>query len=149
MRLHRWAALTAILSVPAVGFGADDIEALKKQIQELDQKVRILERKNELNAESAETRSKDSSRLTAGTSGFSFSSADTNFVLKVRGYVQADGRFYVNDHIPGNDTFLMRRVRPIFEGTVFKYYDYRIMLDFASGINSSAANDGVLQDGYL
>jgi phosphate-selective porin OprO/OprP len=141
--------LTAILSIPAVGFGADDIEALKKQIQELDQKVRILERRNELNAESAETRSKESSRLAAGTSGFSFSSADTNFVLNVRGYVQADGRFYVNDHIPGNDTFLMRRVRPIFEGTVFKYYDYRIMLDFGSGINNSAANDGFLQDGYL
>jgi len=138
-----------MLSMPAVVSGADDIEALKKQIQELDQKVRILERKNELNAESAETKSKDSPRLTAGTSGFSFSSADTNFVLKVRGYVQADGRFYVNDHIPANDTFLMRRVRPIFEGTVFKYYDYRIMLDFASGINSSAANNGFLQDGYL
>ncbi len=91
----------------------------------------------------------DSPRLTAGPSGFTFSSADTNFVLKVRGYVQADARFYVNDHSPVNDTFLLRRVRPIFEGTVFQNYDYRIMLDFATGINSSSANNGFLQDGYL
>src|SRR3954468_2635163 len=150
MQLHRYAALAVILTAPATLLAADDdIEKLKNQIRDLDQKVRILERRDEVNRESADAKGKEGSRLTAGPGGFSFSSADTNFLLKVRGYVQADGRFYVNDHIPGNDTFLMRRVRPIFEGTVWKHYDFRVMLDFASGINSSASNNGFLQDGYL
>ena len=104
----------------------------------LDQKVRVLERKAELDNETTQTKSQANPRLTAGADGFSFSSADTNFVLKLRGYVQTDARFYLGDNIPANDTFLMRRVRPIIEGTVYKYYDYRIMLDFASGIRSSA-----------
>jgi len=78
-------------------------------------------------------------------------SADSNFVFKVRGYVQADLRFYADDYPGGtaNDTFLIRRARPIFEGTVYDKYDFRVMLDFASGINSSAANNGFLQDAYL
>src|SRR5882762_2121654 len=150
VKIYRHAAAILLLGAPGLLLGAeDDIEALKKQIQALDQKVRILERKQEFEREAGETQSKDAPRLTAGAEGFSFSSADTNFVLKLRGYVQADARFYVDDHIPANDTFLLRRVRPIFEGTLFKHYDYRIMLDFASGISSSSMNNGFLQDAYL
>src|SRR2546426_12179011 len=105
------AVIAVIIGAPVVAFGADEsIDALKKQVEDLDQKIRILERKRELD----DQKPKDSTRVTAGTSGFSISSADTNFVLKLRGYVQADARFYVDDHIPANDTFLMRRVRPIF-----------------------------------
>jgi phosphate-selective porin OprO and OprP len=128
---------------------SDDINALKRQIQELDQKVRVLERNRELEGEAAEAKKAETPRLTAGQDGFSFSSADTNFVLKLRGYVQADGRFFVNDNIPVNDTFLMRRVRPILEGTLFKYYDYRVMLDIATGSSAGTGNNGLLQDAYL
>src|SRR6266567_3770761 len=104
---------------------ADEISELKKQIQALDQKVRALERNRELEKETAETAKNDASRLTVGEEGVSFSSANTNFVLKVGAHLQADGRFYLGDHIPINDTFLLRRVRPVFEGTIFKDYDYR------------------------
>ena len=147
MHWYRIAAVAAIISVSTLVVGADDetIDSLKKQVQELDQKVRILERKRELEAEAATTKESSTPRLTAGASGISFSSADTNFLLKLRGYVQANGRFYLDDHLPANDTFLMRRVRSIFEGTVFQHYDFRIMLDFASGINSSAANNAFLR----
>lgn len=127
----------------------DDINALKRQIQELDQKVRVLERTRELETDAAETKKAETSKLSAGQDGFSFSSADTNFVLKLRGYVQADGRFFVNDGIPVNDTFLMRRVRPILEGTLFKHYDYRVMLDFGTGTSATTGNNSMLQDAYL
>jgi len=149
VKLLPYAAAAAVLGSQTIAHSADDVESLKRQIQELDQKVRILERKTEVEDENAQSKSQAVPRLTAGPEGFSFSSADTNFVLKLRGYVQADARFYLDDHIPANDTFLLRRVRPIFEGTVYKYYDYRVMLDFASGISSSAPNNGFLQDAYL
>jgi len=68
----------------------------------------------------------------------------------VRGYVQADSRVFVgHEAIKGNDTFLLRRVRPIFEGTVWKNFEYRLMLDFASGVTSGTGNNGFLQDGYV
>ena len=68
-------------------------------------------------------------------------SADTNFTLRLRGGFQVDGRFY-GDGGTAHDTFLLRRVRPIIEGTVFEKYDYRVMLDFGSGVTSSTASPG-------
>jgi phosphate-selective porin OprO/OprP len=51
--------------------------------------------------------------------------------------------------VKGNDTFLLRRVRPIIEGSVWKDFEYRLMLDFASGITSATGNNAFLQDGYV
>ena len=138
----------------AISFAAEDsetVEALRRQIQELDQKVRILERKQELDKDAASDKAKVTPTVSLGAGGFSVRSADSNFVFKVRGYVQADSRLYADDYSGGtaNDTFLIRRARPIFEGTVYNNYDFRVMLDFASGINSSAANNGFLQDAYV
>lgn len=124
---------------------------LRKQLQELDQKVRILERKSEIDKEAATEKSRTSASVSAGAGGFSIRSADTNFVLRLRGYIQADSRFYADDHAGGtaNDTFLLRRVRPNLEGTVFEKYDFRLMLDFGSGVTASAANNSYVQDAYV
>ncbi len=66
--------------------------------------------------------------------GFFLQSPSGDFKLKLRGYVQADGRFFADDAgDTGNATFYMRRVRPIFEGTVYKYFGFRIMPDFGGG----------------
>ena len=130
---------------------AEIVNDLRRQIEELDQKVRIIERKTELDKETATEKARTAATVSAGAGGFSIRSADTNFVLKVRGYIQADARFYADDHSAGsaNDTFLLRRVRPIFEGTLFEKYDFRLMLDFGSGVTASAANNAYVQDAYL
>ena len=125
------------------------IRELKSQVEELDQKLRVVERRLELERDASAEKSKSTPVISAGAGGFSFRSADTNFVLKLRGYIQADSRWFIDDGIDANDTFLLRRVRPIFEGTVFDKYDFRVMLDFGSGASSSAANNGFLQDAYL
>ncbi len=126
---------------------ADEISSLKKQIEALDQKVRILERKQELEQEATAERAKTAPLVSAGVSGFSISSADTNFVLRLRGGLQADGRFYAGEST-AKDTFLLRRVRPIIEGTVYGKFDYRLMFDFASGVSLSAANNSSILDAY-
>jgi phosphate-selective porin OprO/OprP len=130
---------------------ADTIKDLRNHIEELDQKVRTLERKTELDKEAASEKAKTTALVSAGANGFSIRSADTNFVLKLRGYIQADARFYADDHSAGtaNDTFLLRRVRPILEGTVFEKYDFRLLLDFGSGVTASAANNSYVQDAYI
>ncbi|RKG95641.1 porin, partial [Corallococcus sp. CA047B] len=53
------------------------------------------------------------------------------FVL--RGQLQADGRFFLDDpDRTGTNTFVMRRVRPMLEGTFFGFVDFRFMPDFGS-----------------
>lgn len=115
----------------------------EEQYQALDQKVRVLERKWELDQEQAAAKAKDAPVFTAGREGFSLKSADGSYQLRIRGYIQGDGRFFADDKERGNpDTFLLRRVRPILEGTVGKYFDFRIMTDFGGGT-------ATVQDAYL
>jgi phosphate-selective porin OprO/OprP len=62
--------------------------------------------------------------------------------LKLRGYAQADGRFYPSDDAGAiSNSFLLRRARPILEVTVGKYFGFRVMPDFAGSQVS-------LQDAY-
>lgn len=123
----------------------------ESKVEQLDQKVRIIERKAELEQEAAAERSKTAARVSLGANGFSVSSADTNFVFKVRGYVQVDARGYVSERVDtaANDTFLIRRARPILEGTTFGKLDYRVMLDFGAQSSLSTANNALLQDAYV
>lgn len=106
-------------------------------IEQLEQKVKILERKKEIDDEAALAKAKEAPVVRAGKDGFGLRSADGNFDLRLRGYVQADARFYQGGETdPAPDTFIMRRVRPIIEGTVFKQFGFRIMPDFGGGTAS-------------
>ena len=110
-----------------------DQAAILKRLDELDQEIRILKRKLELSQEDAATKGKDAPVVTTGSKdGFSIQSADKNFQPKRHGYVQTDGRFFVDDE-PAASTLTMRRVRPIFDGTMAQPYDFRIMPDFGGG----------------
>ena len=104
----------------------------KPAVQALDQKIRVLERKNELEAEGAAAKARNAPRLSVGSGGFALSSADTNFVLKLRGVVQLDTRTFFKDNanLTGNDGFLLRRARPIIEGTVYRDFDFQFVPDF-------------------
>jgi len=170
MKLHRLVPTVAIIgtvlqSTAARAAEAPTIEQLLKRIEELDQKVKvlegqrgsdpeleqkvkILERRNELKEEEAAEKAKSTPAITIGSGGLAVSSADSNFVLRVRGGLQTDGRFFVGDS-EANDTFLLRRVRPIMEGTVFGKFDYRLMADFASGVTQTAVNNGSILDAYV
>lgn len=60
-----------------------------------------------------------------------FSTHDGATQLHVHGYAQADDRMFSdNIHGEGLDTFLFRRIRPLFEGTLFDAVDFRFMPDF-------------------
>ncbi|HWQ93513.1 MAG TPA: porin, partial [Clostridia bacterium] len=100
-------------------------------IEDLDQKVKILERNRELEQEAAAAKASEAPRLTVGERGFSFASANTNFVLQLRGLAQVDTRIFFDDGgTVGNTTFLLRRLRPILQGTVFRDFDFLFAPDF-------------------
>jgi len=138
-------------SGPVRAGDATEINQLKEQIEQLDQKVKILERKRELERESAAEKSREVPRVSLGANGLSVTSADSNFVFKIRGYVQFDSRFYPDRQSDSvlSDTFLIRRARPIFEGTVYRKLDWRVMLDFGAQSSLSSANNALLQEAYL
>lgn len=75
--------------------------------------------------------------------GFFLESSSGDFKLKLRGYMQTQLRTFTNEGgDTGTDSIFMRRVRPIFEGTVYKYFDFKIMPDFGQGQTT-------LQDAYF
>ena len=126
--------------------------SVEDELRELRQKIDILERKLEVEKEAKEAeKAKQTATVEAGPKGFAIKSTDGAHTLKLRGLLHADGRFYFGGEgtdsrtgrTGGNDdTFLLRRVRPILEGTVFNIFDFRFMPDFGGG-------NTVIQDAWV
>lgn len=108
-----------------------DVNALLQRLQELEQKVKILERNGELDKEAAAEKAKATPTVSIGAGGLVARSADTNFVFALHGLLQVDSRTFFDDGgIAGNNGFLLRRARPIFSGTVFRDFDFNFTPDF-------------------
>ena len=104
----------------------------KPPLEELDQKVKVLERQRELDQEAQEAKAKEAPRISLGADGFSFGSANGDFGLQLKGVLQMDSRTFLDEPgNSGNDSLLLRRVRPILQGTVYRDYDFVFVPDFA------------------
>lgn len=108
--------------------------SIEDRLQALDQEIKILKRKGEIAAEEAAAKAvtaKDAPKLTANAKdGFSLSSGDGAYKVKLGGYAQLEGRYYLHDeNVPQTNTFFTRRVRPYLQGTLAKYFDYQLVLD--------------------
>lgn len=94
-------------------------------------------------AEAQQDTAKAGPKLSADKEGFWLRSADGKFALHLGGYIQADSRTFLDD--PANrltNTFLLRRARALIEGTVFKFFDFRLLPDWGGGT-------AVIQDAYV
>jgi phosphate-selective porin OprO/OprP len=121
----QWFAVALVLGVRLMSAQSTD-----QKIDALEQEVKALEQK-------------DTASVTADTSGFKIQSNDGNFLLKIGADLQVDNRAFLGDgSAAGADTILLRRVRPTFSGTVYKYVDYFFRPDFGGG-------QTVIYDAYL
>jgi len=111
-----------------------EIELLKRQIQELQGKVDVLENQQREAQEQSPPYNvpvKPSASLSIGSDGVNFRSANSNFVAGLHAWVQVDSRsFLENGAPPGIDGFLLRRARLIFVGTVLHNFDYNFTPEF-------------------
>src|SRR5665213_348538 len=125
-------------------------EQSSAQVQALDQKVRILERERENDRDDAAALAKAQPKISLGASGFSFGSADSNFVATLHGLVQADSRTFFGDRglINGNDSFLLRKARPIFTGTVFHDFDFNFTPELGGNVGTVQILDAYLNYRY-
>jgi phosphate-selective porin OprO/OprP len=139
-------AVAAPRSTPAEEPSPVTLQKLEEQIQALEQQVRALKQQQDASQQEPAKKVKETPVITIDKDGFALKSSDGNNRLRVGGYIQADSRTFLQDKA-GNeiDTFLLRRVRPVFEGTVFRDFDFRVMMDFGNGASSST----LMQDAYL
>jgi phosphate-selective porin OprO and OprP len=123
--------VNALESGKATNLVGGDAKA-KQHIDELDQKVKVLERERELDQETQEAKAKEAPKISIGENGFSMASAKGDFALQLKGVLQVDSRTFFDDAgIVGNDGLLLRRARPILQGTVYRDFDFLFVPDFA------------------
>ncbi len=151
-------ALLAVASLaaspPVVAADSADLTAVHDQVRALEQQFKILSRQIELKDEAATEAAKKAGVTTADAAGFSLGSSDKAYKFNLRALAQADGRVFTNrSAIPGTttavsqNTFLLRRIRPIFAGTVGNIYEFAIVPEFAGG--DATTSSPVIQDAWL
>ena len=133
--------LAGALAQPAWSASDDEINQLKQQIEDLDQKIRILQRQQEIDKENAEAKKKDTPVVVLDKKGFALQSGDKENELRVNGYIQADYRNYSYTGSPV-DNFLIRRARLAITGKFGKYFTFNLT---PSWDNNAAG----LQDAYV
>jgi phosphate-selective porin OprO/OprP len=105
-------------------------------VNTLDQKVRVLERLRDVDAENNAKVKETTPIVGAGADGFSLLSPDKLYQLKIRYEGHFDGRYFV-----GADTFTttrqptlnVRRIRPIIETKLPGVFNFRLMFDLGYG----------------
>ena len=86
---------------------------------------------------------KKSPPVSAGPEGFSLQNESGDFRVQIRGYTHFDGRFFPGDDGGlATDAFLLRRVRPIVQGSLGKYFEFNFTPDFGGGV-------AVVQDAWF
>jgi len=128
------AALTAAIFSTATAMRADsrddDIRALREQIQQLDQKLRMLEQRQDNKEAAAALAAKSEPKISLTDRGLTLASADGANSIKFRGLAQLDSRFFFGDAGASNDSFVLRRARIITEGTFAKNFSFQLVPEF-------------------
>ena len=111
---------------------AQEPAVVAAEIADLKQRLLVLERRLELQAEDNATRAASTPIVALGEKGLSVRSPDGGYEVKLRGLVQADYRMFDGDDaIPLNDGFLFRRIRPTIEGSLGSLVGFRLTPEFA------------------
>lgn len=126
-------ALTALLALtPAIQ--ADELTQLRDQLHALEQKLLVLERKQEIKDEAAAAAAPTTPKVTISDKGYTLASADGANSVKLRGLVQLDSRLFLNDgNVLANNSFILRRARIISEGTFAQNFSFQIVPEFGGG----------------
>jgi phosphate-selective porin OprO and OprP len=145
------------------------IAELERKIDDLDRRLKLAEAKTETPPQPIAVAQTGSQRptnagvaagtiparepsntgiVTAGPGGFTVRSADGDYSLRIGADLQTDIRTFTGTGSSAlTDQALLRRVRPTFSGTVYKYVDYFLRPDFGQG--STIIYDAYIQLNYI
>lgn len=110
------------------------------QVSDVDQRLRVVERKQELQVEADAAKASTASTLALDAGKGLSVKAPGGLEVKVRGLVQGDARFFANGSSQ-NDGFLLRRVEPTIEGS-WGIASFRITPQLAG--DSATINDAYI-----
>ncbi len=137
------APLSAAFAQAAPTAPTTDPAVLLQRLEEAENRIKVLERKLEIQGEDTATAAAAAPQVRASGTRWSIGNADGSSFVRLRGVLQADGRHFEGDGSPAaSNTWLLRRVRPIVEGTFANIYDFRFTPDFAQGKT-------VIQDAFI
>lgn len=119
------------------------VDSVQQASDEVDGRVKVLERLRENDAEEAEAKAKVTPKLQADGSGFWIRSADSAFAFRPRAQVRLGAYWDLDDETKKTlDQFQLQTIRLGFDGTLSKRVDAKVTIDLSKG------NVG-LQDGYF
>jgi len=121
----------------------DTLEGLDQKVKVIDQKLEVQAATQKVQADAEQKKFLEMPVVKASDEGFSFSSTNGDYKIRLAGNVQGNGRFFMSGADKNiSSTFYLNKVRPILSGTLNKYYDFLIMPDFGQG-------KVVLQDAWV
>jgi phosphate-selective porin OprO/OprP len=127
----------------------DELKQLRDQLHALEQKILVLEHKQELKDQAAAA-TPPPPRITVNDKGFTLASADGDNSIRLRGLAQLDSRLFFGDNGVVNNAFVLRRARLITEGFFARNYSFQFVTEFAgSTVSILDANLGVTVDKAL
>lgn len=126
---------------------ADEIAALRSRLAALEEKVALEQKPAPLREPAGPAPAENPSQATAtfNDKGFTVTSADKAYQLRIKGLAQTDARIYFNDGDGATDKFILRRARPILEATVGHDYDIVLVPEFGDAPSTTP----FLLDAYL
>jgi phosphate-selective porin OprO/OprP len=128
--LRKLAPALLALSALLPSAQADELTQLREQLRALEQKILVLERKQEIKDEAAAAAAPTTPKITVNDKGATLASADGANSIRLRGLVQLDARQFFNDGGITNNAFVLRRARLISEGVFAKNYSFQIVSEF-------------------
>jgi phosphate-selective porin OprO/OprP len=117
-------------------------------LQDLDQRVRVLDRLREIDDENAKAAAAKAPKISAGEGGFGISSADGAYSIKLRGFVQGQGVSFLSNATPVTKTtvtpnttangpsvsaYSIKRLQADIGGSLGKQFDYRYHINYSAG----------------
>ena len=132
----RATCLAAGLAAGAIlAAGSDDpqaeIQALREQIRILDKRLEELERKEQQKEKASAVAARSAPKVELTDRGFALVSGDGANAIRFRGLVQVDSRlFFDNGGGASRNSLLLRRARPILEGTLGGITSFQFVPEF-------------------
>lgn len=129
IKRNRVAVLAGTALAAAAGVFAQSNDSLARRIDELDQKLRVVERLNEISKDDAKAAASKQGKANAAAGNLGVASADGAFSLRYSGFVQVAGRHFLETPAAavnhGHD-FGLRRVQTDVRGTAYKNFGWRV-----------------------
>lgn len=127
----------------AIAFAFIAVPAFSATNEELDQRIRVLERQLENQQEASDAKAKESAKVTADSKGFTIQSANGDYALSLGGLLQTDARFFTGDTSGAAfaDQFVLRRAEPSIKGKLGKYVSFVITPQFGGSTGGTRLLD--------